>query len=106
MIKIILSLAVILAAVEMAKHDTFLGALIIALPLTSMLSIAFLYTETQDATRASEYARDIFYLVPPSLLFFVPFLIASRTGWPFWGNFALGFCLLAGGMVAVRFLVK
>lgn len=39
-VKILFSVALLLAAAEIAKRSTFFGALIIALPLTSMLAMA------------------------------------------------------------------
>jgi hypothetical protein len=105
-LKIALSVAVLLAAVELAKRDTFLGALVIVLPLTSMLAIVLLYNDTGDAARVSRYAREIFYLVPVSLLFFLPFLFEPRTHLPFWGNFAAGIVLMAAAAAAIRFLIK
>jgi hypothetical protein len=41
-IKILFSVALLLAAAEIAKRSTFFGALIIALPLTSMLAMTWL----------------------------------------------------------------
>jgi hypothetical protein len=35
--------------------------------------------------------------VPPSLLFFLPFLLQPKSHWPFWLNFGVGFALMAGG---------
>jgi len=52
------------------------------------------------------FARDIFFLVPPSLLFFLPFLLQPKSHRPFWLDFGAGFALMAGGMLAYRFLVK
>ena len=105
-VKILFSVALLLAAAEIAKRSTFFGALVIALPLTSMLAMTWLYWDTRDAEKVSAFARDIFFLVPPSLLFFLPFLFASRSHWPFWVNFSAGFALMAVGMFAYRFLVK
>ena len=105
-LKIFLSVAVLLAAVETAKRSTFWGALIVALPLTSMLAMLWLYWDTRDSARVSAFARDIFYLIPPSLLFFLPFLAEPRSHLPFWLNFVLGLALLAGGVAALKFLLK
>ena len=105
-VKILFSVALLLAAAEIAKRSTFLGAFVIALPLTSMLAMTWLYWDTRDAEKVSAFARDIFFLVPPSLLFFLPFLLAPRSHWPFWLNFGVGVALMAGGMFAYRFLVK
>jgi hypothetical protein len=106
LLKLFLSLAVLAGAAEAAKRSVFLGALIIALPLTSMLSMAWLYWDTQDSARVAAFARDIFFLVPPSLLFFLPFLLEPRTHWPFWTNFGVGLAVMSGGMLLMRFLLK
>ncbi|HMK13516.1 MAG TPA: DUF3147 family protein [Burkholderiales bacterium] len=105
-VKILFSVGLLLAAAEIAKRSTFLGAFVIALPLTSMLAMLWLYWDTRDAERVAAFARDIFFLVPPSLLFFLPFLLQPKSHWPFWLNFGVGVALMAGGMLAYRFLVK
>jgi hypothetical protein len=105
-VKILFSVALLLAAAELAKRSTFFGALIIALPLTSMLAMLWLYWDTHDSDKVAEFAKDIFFLVPPSLLFFLPFLLQPKSHWPFWLNFSVGFALMAVGMLGYRFLVK
>jgi hypothetical protein len=106
LVKLLLSVAVLLGAAEAAKRSGFLGALIIALPLTSMLSMVWLYMDTHNSGRVSEYARDIFFLVPPSLLFFLPFLLEPRTQWGFWQNFGAGLVIMVAGMVVVKYLFR
>ncbi|PWB55954.1 MAG: hypothetical protein C3F18_05380 [Nitrosomonadales bacterium] len=105
-VKVLISVAVLLAAVEIAKRSPFWGAVVIALPLTSMLAMAWLYWDTRDMGRVSAFARDIFFLVPPSLLFFLPFVFEPRSHWPFWLNFAAGVALTACAMLGMRFVLK
>ncbi len=105
-LKILISVAILLAAAEVAKRSTFWGALIVALPLTSMLSILWLYWDTRDQARVGAFARDILFLVPPSLLFFLPFLFEPRSHWPFWLNFAAGTMLAVGAMLGMRIALK
>lgn len=105
-VKILISVAILLAAAEAAKRSPFWGALIVALPLTSMLSMLWLYWDTRDAARVSDFARDIFLLVPPSLLFFLPFLFEPRSHWPFWLNFVVGAVLTTGAMLGMRLVLK
>jgi hypothetical protein len=105
-IKLMFSAGIIVAAAEVAKRNEFWGAVIIALPLSSMIAMGWLYVDTQDSAKVSEFARDIFYLVPPSLLFFLPFIFESKTHWPFWGNFAVGVIVMSAGMAALKFLLK
>ena len=62
--------------------------------------------DTRDNFKVAKFARDIFYLVPPSLMFFVPFLFQGRTAWPFWANFGAGLALMADAMLGLCFLLK
>jgi hypothetical protein len=100
--KVIVSAVVIALASEVAKRDAFWGALLIALPLASVLAISWLYAETRDNTLVTRFARDIFLLVPVSLVFFVPFLLEVKTRLGFIANLSLGVVLLAIAVLATR----
>ena len=100
--KIVLSALVIALATEVAKRDSFWGALIVALPLTSLLTMSFLYAENRDNELVTRFARDILLLVPVSLVFFLPFVFESRTRFGFVPNLAIGIVLLALGVLALR----
>jgi glycopeptide antibiotics resistance protein len=95
LIKLCITLAVILASAEVAKRSPALGAFIVVLPMVSILSMTWLYWDTRDVAKVSDFAREIFYLVPLSLLFFLPFLFEQRTHWPYWLNFSLGLLAMA-----------
>jgi hypothetical protein len=93
--KVAVSALVIVAATEVAKRSPFWGALLIALPLTSVLAMSWLYAETRDNALLTQFARDIFVLVPVSLVFFLPFWLEKKTQFGFIANMLLGFVLLA-----------
>jgi len=93
--KVAVSALVIVAATEVAKRSPFWGALLIALPLTSVLAMSWLYAETRDNALLTQFARDIFVLVPVSLVFFLPFWLEKKTQFGFLANVALGLGLLA-----------
>jgi TRAP-type mannitol/chloroaromatic compound transport system permease large subunit len=103
LVKIAMSVAVILASAEAAKRSPTLGAFIVALPLISLLSMTWLYWDTKDAEKVSAYAREIFFLVPVSLLFFLPFLLEPRSQWPYWLNFSSGFVTMGLGFAAIGY---
>jgi hypothetical protein len=103
LLKLAMSLAVILASAEVAKRSPSLGAFIVALPLVSILSMSWLYWDTRDAAKVSAYAREIFFLVPVSLLFFVPFLFEPRSHWPYWANFSAGLAVMVLAFAALGF---
>lgn len=100
--KVIVSALVIAVATEVAKRSTFWGALIVALPLTSILALSWLYAETRDNTLTTRFAREILILVPLSLIFFVPFLLETRTRLGFIPNLLIGLGLLAVAVILLR----
>lgn len=100
--KILVSAVVIAVATEIAKRDTFWGALLIAMPLTSILALTWLYVDTRDNALTTRFAREVLLLVPVSLVFFVPFLLEPRTRFGFWPNLGMGLGLLAVGVLVMR----
>lgn len=81
--KTIISAAILVAASEIAKRSTVLGALIIALPLNSLLAFSWLYVDTRDPSRIAALSQSVMLLILPSLTFFVVVPIALRTGQSF-----------------------
>ncbi len=95
--KVILSACVISFSSWLSGKKPALAGFIMALPLSTLLALVFSYGEYQDVQKTSLFAKSIFYSVPLSLLFFVPFLFAEKLRWPFWGLYLSGLVLLAGG---------
>jgi len=103
--KVLVSALVIAAATEVAKRYPFWGAVIIALPLTSILAMSWLYAETRDNAMLTQFAKDIFVIVPVSLVFFLPFWLEKKTQFGFLANLLLGLGLLAAAVLALRRLL-
>ncbi len=95
--KIILSACVIAFASWLSGKKPELAGFIIALPLMSLLALAFSYTEFKDAEASVRFAKSIVTAVPLSLLFFAPFLLAQRLQLGFWALYGSGVLLLVAG---------
>ena len=82
--------AVIVAASEIAKKSAVFGALVISLPLASIMSMTWLYNDTEDTAQVADFAESVLWLVIPSMLLFVvlPFLL--RRGWGFEAAMVVG----------------
>ena len=95
-IKILLTVAVVVAVSEIAKRSTFWGAALASVPLTSLLAFVWLYVDTDDVQLVADLSQGIFWLVLPSLSLFIllPFLL--RSGWGFW--YSLGVACVATAM--------
>lgn len=105
-IKIALSSVVIAFAAWLSKKNPSLAGFIIALPLSSLLVLAFSYAEYADAEKSVTMAKSILVAVPVSLLFFVPFLFAQKLHLNFWALYGLGVALLVAGYFAHLFVMR
>jgi len=82
--------AVIVAASEIAKKSAVFGALVISLPLASIMSMTWLYNDTEDTAQVADFAESILWLVIPSMLLFVVLPYLLRRGWGFEAAMAVG----------------
>ena len=85
--------AVVVAASELAKRTTVFGALVISLPLASIMSMTWLYNDTKDTAQVADFAESVLWLVIPSMTLFLvlPFLL--RRGWEFEAAMVVGIIL-------------
>ena len=76
-VKAVTSGLIILIATEVSNRSTILAALIIALPLVSIISLTWVWIETKDVSKISALSSQIFWFVLPSLPMFliIPALI-------------------------------
>ena len=76
---------------------TGLAGFLTALPLTTLLALAFSHLEWGDSKQSVEYAKSVFVAIPVSLLFFIPFLLAQKFNLNFWTCYSSGIALLGLG---------
>ena len=60
-IKLLISAAIIVLASEVSKRNTVLAALIIALPLVSLITFSWIYYETTETARIASLSLEILY---------------------------------------------
>lgn len=85
---------VIIAIVsEVARRQPALGALIVSLPLVSILGILWLWHDTGDAERIAAHAQATFWYVLPTLPMFLLVPLLLRAGVNFWPSLAAGCAL-------------
>lgn len=73
---------------EVAKRSSILAAIVVALPLMSMLIVANTALGG-DIDKANQFTNSTFLLFWPGLAFFIVLPVAQKLGAPFWGAFAL-----------------
>jgi hypothetical protein len=77
---------VIAGASELAKRSALLGAILISLPLSSILALSWLWLDTKDAAKTADFASSVLWAVLPSLLFFALLPALLRRGWGYWAS--------------------
>lgn len=77
--------AVIVAAIsELSRRYSLVAAALASLPLVSILAFIWIYVEDNNPQKLIGLSQDIFWLVLPSLAFFVIFPVLLKQSWPFW----------------------
>lgn len=82
-VKALISGLVVAVASEAARRWTLVGAVLISLPLTSILALAWLYFDTRDGQQVIDLSWAILWVVVPSLVFFIALPVLMRSGLQF-----------------------
>lgn len=105
-IKTGIAAVVIAFASWLAGKKPELAGFIIALPIASLLALAFSYAEHQNSEASITFAKSILVGVPVSWLFFVPFFFAGKFNLHFVASYGLGLVLLVLGFYLHQYLLK
>ena len=83
-VKAAVSGIIITLASEVARRSPIWGALILSLPLVSILAMIWLWRDTGDSERIAALGQGTFFLVLPTLPFFLVLPALLRQGLAFW----------------------
>jgi hypothetical protein len=104
LIKAAISGIIVAVVSETARRNPGLGALIVSLPLVSILGMIWLWHDTHDPNRMAAHVGATFWYVLPSMPMFLLMPALLRRGVGFWPALCAG-CLvtiaLYAAMVAV-----
>jgi hypothetical protein len=89
-IKAAISGIIIAIVSEVARRSPGWGALIVSLPLVSILAMLWLWRDTHDPVRMAAHAQATFWYVLPTLPMFLLIPAMLRQGLPFWLALAAG----------------
>ncbi len=101
LIKLLLTSTVVVVISEVAKRSTLLGAVFASVPLVSILALTWLYFDTRNLDQVARLSINIFWLVLPSLSFFVAFPVFLKNQL----SFALSMVLSLAIMIALYLLM-
>lgn len=106
-IKTVIAAAIIVAVSEVSQRLPRLGALLLTLPIVSLIAFVMSWQQHRDLPAISRLARETLVLVPLGLPFFVPLAFTQRLGLDFWPAFLIGLghdrvLVLAGTVLVER----
>ncbi|MES2476348.1 MAG: DUF3147 family protein [Verrucomicrobiota bacterium] len=91
--KLFITAFIILLVNKVQLFNDRLSALLIALPLTSLLAMIWMHQGGQSSERLANHAEGTFWFVLPTLPMFLIFPWMLRNGWGFWSTLAVN-CLI------------
>jgi hypothetical protein len=105
-LKIILAAIIIAFASWLSGQNPKLAGFIIALPLVSLIAIAFSYYEHNDIEKTIIFTKSILVAVPVSYLFFLPFFFAKSLNMNFLMIYGAGLGLLIIGFFIHKYITN
>jgi hypothetical protein len=91
--KLLLSALIIVLVTKIQLVSDRLSALLIALPLTSLVAMVWMHHAGQSSQRLANHAEGTFWFVLPTLPMFLILPWMLRSGWSFWAALAAN-CLI------------
>lgn len=95
-VKVLLTAVIILFVNKIQLFSDKLSALLIALPLTSLLAMIWMWQGGQSSSKIAGHAEGTFWFVLPTLPMFLILPWMLRNGWSFWSALAAN-CVLTIG---------
>lgn len=90
-----LAASIVVTVAELSQRFPRQGALLLSLPILSIVAFAFSWVQHHDLPAISRMARGTLVLVPLGLPFFVPLAFGERFGLSFWPCFIAGILMAA-----------
>jgi len=83
-IKVFISSAIIVLVSEIAKKDNIIGGLIASIPIVSVLSMIWLYIDTNNIDKVKALANGVLWMIFPSMSLFIILPILINCGIKFY----------------------
>lgn len=96
-LKIFISAFIIAIVSEIAKRYTLLGGLIAAMPITTLLSMIWLYLDKKDTVLISNFLVSVAYGTILSFLFFICAIFFLKKGLNFYFTLCISLLVLGTG---------
>ncbi|NBC21110.1 MAG: hypothetical protein GVY06_08745 [Alphaproteobacteria bacterium] len=104
--KALVTAAFIVLVSEIAKRSTLAAAILVALPLATMMTVGLTYLDTRDAELSTRFATTTFFLIWPGLLFFITLPTLQKWGAHFWLAYGVSVFLAVAGYTATILILR
>ena len=83
--KTLITALIIVIVSEIAKKYTWAAAIIVSIPLTSLLAFIWLYYDTKDVQKVIDLSLSTIVMTLPSIVFFIvlPFMLKFKYSFSF-----------------------
>lgn len=105
-IKFFVSALIIVLISEIAKRHSGFAALVASLPLTSLLAMVWMHVDGVESVQLAELSSQVFWLVLPSLLFFLLFPALIKQGLGFWPSLGVSVTATIAGYFVLLPLLR
>ena len=92
-LKLIISSGIITLVSEISKKSSFIGGLVVSIPLISVPSMIWLYIDSRDIEKIKNLSTSIFWMVILSLILFLSIPILINIGFNFWYSLIIAIIL-------------
>ena len=106
LVKLLVSATIIVLVNKIQLVNDRLSALLIALPLTSLVAMIWMQHAGQSAERVANHAEGTFWFVLPTLPMFLILPWMLRHGWGFWAALATNCVLTIGFFWLTVFILR
>ena len=105
--KIGLTALIIFAVVQVSERSTLLAAVLASIPIVSVLAMMWMNHEGQSTEEISVFAKEIVWLLIPSLLMFIVMPLLIDRGWDFYPALGAGLATtIIGYFVMIQIMEK
>ena len=105
--KIGLTALIIFAVVQVSERSTLLAAILASIPIVSVLAMMWMNHEGQSTEEISLFAKEIVWLLIPSLLMFIVMPLLIDRGWEFYPALGAGLATtIVGYFIMIQIMEK
>ncbi|UOA10360.1 DUF3147 family protein [Methylobacter sp. S3L5C] len=105
-LKLFVSALIIVLVSEIAKRHSGFAALVASLPLTSLLAMIWMHVDGMESLQIAGLSNQVFWLVLPSLLFFLLFPVLIKQGLGFWPSLGVSVTATIAGYFVLLPLLR